>query len=248
MSEPVAATTITLVEGASFAICDDRGDIGYHGVDALFVADTRIGSRLVLTVDDQAVERPRSPVVPTDRSLLALRNLWAGGGMRVDVRLRNLTSAARTAVMRLPLGADLAQLFAVKEGRARTGPVAVSRTAGDGSCVSPAPMAGGGWWRSRRGAGQQQRIVPMARRTRTRRRLDRVCRARGTARWPARRAPPPLRPTAPQPPPLPNDTRCGSNTSLVSTRTCRVWWGPSSGPARTSARFGGSIATILTNR
>jgi len=42
--------------GASFAICDDRGDIGYHGVDGLFVADTRICSRLVLSVHDQTVE------------------------------------------------------------------------------------------------------------------------------------------------------------------------------------------------
>jgi hypothetical protein len=55
-SEAVSPATVTLVEGASFTICDRGGEIAGRGVEGLYVGDTRICSRLVLTVDDRPVE------------------------------------------------------------------------------------------------------------------------------------------------------------------------------------------------
>jgi glycogen debranching enzyme len=135
-SEPISPATVTLVEGASFMICDIGGDIAGRGVEGLYVADTRICSHLVVTVDDQKLEPltvaggspfSASFVARTlDRALLVFRDVWVGRGMRVDVRLRNLDQAPRTAVVRLAVNTDLAALFDVKRGRPV--PAAVHRT------------------------------------------------------------------------------------------------------------------------
>jgi glycogen debranching enzyme len=135
-SERVSPATITLVEGASFTICDLGGDIADRGVEGLYVADTRICSHLVLLVDDRRLERltvaVRSPFAASfvsrtlDRAFLVFRDVWIGGGMRVDVRLRNLGPEPRTAVVRLAVGADLAGLFDVKRGQPV--PASVHRT------------------------------------------------------------------------------------------------------------------------
>jgi glycogen debranching enzyme len=125
-SEPVPATTVTLVEGASFAICGLRGDVESGGVEGLFVGDTRICSRLVLSVDGELVEpltlAVRSPSSATfvgrtaDRRLLVFRDLWVGQGMRLDVRIRNLAREPRRATIHVEVGTDLAGLFDVKRG------------------------------------------------------------------------------------------------------------------------------------
>ena len=130
-AEAVPAATVTLVEGTSFAICDAAGDITEGGVEGLFVADTRICSRLALRVDGMplealTVDRP-SPFEATfvarsrDRSLLVYRELHVGRGMRMDLRVCNLAHEARHAKVELDTRADLADVFAVKEGRAARG-------------------------------------------------------------------------------------------------------------------------------
>jgi glycogen debranching enzyme len=149
-SEPVSPTTITLVEGASFTICDLGGDIAGRGVEGLYVADTRICSHLVLTVDDRPVEpltvANRSPFSASfvartlDRALLVFRDVWIGRGMCVDIRLRNLGQKPRTAVVQLAVGADLADLFDVKRGQPVSSP-AVRRT-GTGGVASFADLDG----------------------------------------------------------------------------------------------------------
>ena len=55
-SQPVPATTVTLVEGASFTICGADGGIDGGGVTGLFVGDTRICSRMLLSIDGGSVE------------------------------------------------------------------------------------------------------------------------------------------------------------------------------------------------
>jgi glycogen debranching enzyme len=127
-SEPVPSATITLVEGASFAICDAGGDITEGSVEGLFVADTRICSRLVLSVDGRPLDpltvATKTPFEATfvararDRELLVFRDVHVGRGMRLDLRVRNLGKRRRTVDLRLAVRADLADLFAVKEGRA----------------------------------------------------------------------------------------------------------------------------------
>jgi len=128
-AEPVPPATVTLVEGASFVICDAGGDILGRGVEGLFVGDTRICSRLIVTVDDRPIEpltvAKRSPFAATfagrtpDRAVLVFRDIWVGRGMREDVRLRNLTDETRAVTVRVDVGTDLAELFSVKEGRTK---------------------------------------------------------------------------------------------------------------------------------
>ncbi len=125
-SQPVPATTVTLVEGASFTICGPDGGIDGGGVAGLFVGDTRICSRMILSIDGGGVEpltlATRSPSSASfvgrtfDKKLLVFRDLWVGQGMRVDLRIRNLARESRPATIRLFFEADVADLFAVKKG------------------------------------------------------------------------------------------------------------------------------------
>ncbi|HEX6400051.1 MAG TPA: glycogen debranching N-terminal domain-containing protein, partial [Actinomycetota bacterium] len=127
-SEPVPATTVTLVEGACFAICGTGGDIGAAGVEGLFVGDTRTCSKMTLSIDGSPIEpltlavRSPSSVTfvgrTTDRRLLVFRDLWVGQGMRMDLRVRNLDRGPRAATLRISFAADLADLFEVKRGSA----------------------------------------------------------------------------------------------------------------------------------
>lgn len=122
------AGTVTLVEGASFAICDTAGDIVPGAVQGLFVGDTRVCSACTLLIDGLSVQ-PLTVMEPSpfeamfvgrtpDRALLVVRELHVGRGMRLDLSVENLTTATRAVTVELVLSADLADLFAVKEGRA----------------------------------------------------------------------------------------------------------------------------------
>jgi glycogen debranching enzyme len=126
-SEAVPTTTVRLVQGPIFVICDPSGEISGKGVDGLFVGDCRICSQLTVCVDDSPVE-PLSCVERSsfaasfvgrtdDRAFAVFRHLWLGQGLRLDLRLCNLTDQERIAVVRVGLASDLADLFAVKEGR-----------------------------------------------------------------------------------------------------------------------------------
>ena len=127
-SQPVPASTVTLVEGASFTICGPDGGIDGGGVAGLFVGDTRICSRMILSIDGGGVEpltlAARSPSSASfvgrtfDKKLLVFRDLSVGQGMRLDLRIRNLARESRPATIRLFIEADLADLFAVKKGAA----------------------------------------------------------------------------------------------------------------------------------
>jgi glycogen debranching enzyme len=142
-SEPVPHATVTLVGDASFLICDSSGDITGHSVEGLFVGDTRACSHLRLVVDQQTVEALGTSVdAPfaasfvgrtADRTLVVFRDLWVGKGLRMDVRIRNVTQQALSPTVSLDVAADLADLFAVKEGRALEGaPVVVRMETADG--------------------------------------------------------------------------------------------------------------------
>jgi hypothetical protein len=79
-SEPVPAATVTLVEGASFAIGGSGGDFERGGVEGLVVGDRRICSRMVLSIDGLAVE-PLSVAVRSPSSATFV-------GRTADRRLR----------------------------------------------------------------------------------------------------------------------------------------------------------------
>jgi glycogen debranching enzyme len=125
-SQPVHPATVTLVEGATFAICGRGGDIG-GGTEGVFVADTRICSHLELHIDGELVE-PLTVTEPSpftaffvgrspDREVLVERVFHLGVGLRVDLAVRNLTNEARTTRVALDVWTDLADIFSVKEGR-----------------------------------------------------------------------------------------------------------------------------------
>ena len=75
---------LRILEGATFCICDDVGDLQRHG-EGLFTEDTRFLSRFRLTINGQAAV---APLVGQDRVLLG-RLLHAGtrssGGLEQDV-------------------------------------------------------------------------------------------------------------------------------------------------------------------
>jgi glycogen debranching enzyme len=126
-SPAVPATSLTLTAGTTFVICGGDGDIGDGALDGVFVGDTRICDRLVLTVNGERVEAlaatQTSPfhAVMVGRTLssnmLVFREHWVGSGLRSDVRLRNIGGSPRMVTVSFQTGSDLADLFEVKGGR-----------------------------------------------------------------------------------------------------------------------------------
>jgi len=135
-SVPVGApgARVTLVEGSSFAISSASGDMTPGSAEGFFFRDTRFLSRLQLRVNGQAPESlATSPTEPfsarfvsrtrprpgrADSTLLIIRTRYIGRGMREDVVIRNFGDEPAYCAIELAYGADFADLFEVKEGRA----------------------------------------------------------------------------------------------------------------------------------
>ena len=124
--------TVTLVQGSSFCICERTGDIKPGGPQGLFVRDTRFCSSFLVTFDTEEAEplaaHPEHPFAATFISrtrpgrqgrppLLVFRRNLVGRGMRSDIEVRNDAPEPRRVIIEIKLGADMADLFAVKEGR-----------------------------------------------------------------------------------------------------------------------------------
>ena len=125
---------VTLVEESSFAISDRTGDIIPGGAHGLFVLDTRILSRWELRVNGARTEllaavsenpfsavfvsRARPGIGLSDSTLLVRRSRYVGRGMREDLRVQNFGEEPAFCTIELFTGADFADLFTVKDGRA----------------------------------------------------------------------------------------------------------------------------------
>jgi glycogen debranching enzyme len=146
-ARPAAAGNVILIQGVTFCICDRAGDMLPGAEQGLFFRDTRFLSRFRLEVNDApcdplAVHCPapysarfvtRRPPRPgrADSTLLVVRRRYVGNGMREDITVRNLGREPAAVLVTLSVDTDFADLFAVKEGRARArGEIA--RTGGDG--------------------------------------------------------------------------------------------------------------------
>jgi glycogen debranching enzyme len=136
--EPVAVggavSAVTLVEGSAFAISSASGDISPGAAEGLYFRDTRFLSRLQLKINGQSPEalassltepfsarfisRTRPRPGRADSTLLIVRSRYIGRGMREDLVIRNFGDEAAYCAIELAYGADFADLFAVKEGRA----------------------------------------------------------------------------------------------------------------------------------
>ncbi|MFC7648157.1 glycogen debranching N-terminal domain-containing protein [Streptosporangium lutulentum] len=105
------------------------------GAQGVYYADTRLLSRWELRVDDCPVEALRvltgEPYHATflgragprpgraDSTLLVIRELYVGGGLREDLVLRNLANEPAGCLVDMHVGSDVAGLFEVKTGRVR---------------------------------------------------------------------------------------------------------------------------------
>ncbi len=133
------AGSVTLVDESTFAISAGTGDIRLGGAEGLFVRDTRILHRFELLINGAPTEplsavsgepfsstfvsRCRPPAGRADSTLMVFRSRYVGQGMREDLVVRNFGDEPAFCTIELLVGADFADLFAVKEGRVvGTGP------------------------------------------------------------------------------------------------------------------------------
>ena len=139
---------VTLVDESTFAISGEAGDITPGAAQGLFVRDTRILSRFEVLVNGVRTEplaavtdnpfsstfvsRCLPPPGRADSTLMVFRSRYVGQGMREDLTIRNFGDEPSLCSLELFVGADFADLFAVKEGRAGADPGAGDVTAASG--------------------------------------------------------------------------------------------------------------------
>src|SRR5215210_2146547 len=121
---------LTILEGSTFCICDERGDIDGQ-TQGLFAYDTRFLSRLRLTVNGEkplllssgkveyfsAAFYLRNPVaegLPQD-SLSIIRHRFVGDGMQDHIVVQNQSMEPLSLELAFELGADFADILSVKE-------------------------------------------------------------------------------------------------------------------------------------
>lgn len=124
----------TLVEGSSFCLSGQRGDIGDAPAEGFFVRDTRVLSRWQLLVDGSPLEAlatlPQEPYeclfvgrAPTrpgrlEPTVVVERHRLVASGMREDLTVHNFGPEAVGLDLTLSVDSDFADLFEVKENRA----------------------------------------------------------------------------------------------------------------------------------
>jgi glycogen debranching enzyme len=122
-----------LVEGSAFLICSSSGEVERDSAEGLFFRDTRFLSELTLRINGEAPEtlarsvpepyaatfvgRARPRVGRSDSDLMVEQRRYVGRGMREDLLVRNFGEEPGYCALEMTLGADFADLFAVKEGR-----------------------------------------------------------------------------------------------------------------------------------
>jgi hypothetical protein len=126
---------VTLLEGTTFCICETSGDIRPGAAQGLFVRDTRLISRLDLSINGHVPEpltpQSREPFACTflsrmppqdglaDSTLLVTRRRVLSDGMEESITLRNMSSEPLPVNLRIGVQGDFADVFEVKEGRTR---------------------------------------------------------------------------------------------------------------------------------
>jgi glycogen debranching enzyme len=115
---------LTLLDGSSFVVCDERGDLGGdEAASGFFAADTRFLSRSVLTIDGDRGEpvsfEQGAPHVGVfdlrwPSGLEVRRELFVGGGLEETITVSNRSDREVEAALVLELASDFADIFAVK--------------------------------------------------------------------------------------------------------------------------------------
>ena len=127
MSETTTATgqlRLTLLDGSTFVVCDQRGDVdGVSAASGFFAADTRFLSRSVLTIDGDrgnpvAFEQVAPHVAVFDleweTGVAVRRELFVGRGLEEVATVWNRSDLEVEVVLELELASDFADIFAVK--------------------------------------------------------------------------------------------------------------------------------------
>ena len=132
---------LTLLDGSTFVVCDERGDVdGVSAASGFFAADTRFLSRSVLTIDGDRGEpvgfeqsAPHLGVfeLEWETGMAVRRELFVGRGLEEAATVWNRSDREVEAVLELELASDFADIFAVKRiedlGAPGTSEVAASR-------------------------------------------------------------------------------------------------------------------------
>ena len=137
---------VTLLDGTTFCICEVSGDLRQGGAQGLFVRDTRLVSRLELSINGHVPEPlapqahepytrtflSRMPPLPglADSTMLVARKRLLHDGMSDEITLRNMSAEPMPVTLRVGIGGDFADVFEVKEGRVQ------ARPAGEGITVA----------------------------------------------------------------------------------------------------------------
>jgi glycogen debranching enzyme len=124
---------VTLLEGTTFCICEPSGDVRPGAAQGLFVRDTRLISRLELSINGHVPQplapQSREPFACTflsrmpppaglaDSTLLVVRRRVLNDGMHEEITLRNLSTEPVPVSLRIGVAGDFADVFEVKEGR-----------------------------------------------------------------------------------------------------------------------------------
>ncbi|MFN2467172.1 MAG: glycogen debranching N-terminal domain-containing protein [Gaiellaceae bacterium] len=122
--------TLTILEGSTFCICDENGDVDGE-TSGLFAQDTRFLSLLRLTVNGRKPLRLSSDKVEYFSAAFYLRNPLAGGleqdalsiarerfvgqGMQDRLQVQNQSMEAVAFDLELEFGTDFADIFTVKD-------------------------------------------------------------------------------------------------------------------------------------
>jgi glycogen debranching enzyme len=126
---------VTLLEGTTFCICEPSGDIKPGAAQGLFVRDTRLISRLELSINGHVpqplapqsrepfacsfLSRMPPPAGLADSTLLVIRRRVLNDGMHEEITLLNLSTEPLPVSLRVGVAGDFADVFEVKEGRVR---------------------------------------------------------------------------------------------------------------------------------
>src|SRR3954452_6461991 len=129
--QPLARQAVTVLDGATFCVCDERGDVdGVATASGFFAADTRFLSRSVLTLagarlDPLSHDQPaphlatfvlRNPIVdgllPNELSIA--RERFVGDCMEERIAVENHGRRRVEVELALELEADFADIFVVK--------------------------------------------------------------------------------------------------------------------------------------
>jgi glycogen debranching enzyme len=130
---------VKILDGNTFVVSDDRGDIEASPVDAsgLFSFDTRFLSKWVLTVNGERLNAlsvddlqyfetrfflvPGTGTVYVDAKLSVIRRRAVGGGFHEELTILNHSDKPVRLEVRLDAGCDFADLFEVKDALKKKG-------------------------------------------------------------------------------------------------------------------------------